>query len=485
VFDDPAEAQHLEHDPTFVPVSAAYPASQGAGYEELVDGRHAVEQPRYEAPITTVPANEFSHPLVPAASTVTMPESTAAVGVTVAPGDPYATMEMPAVAVAAPAAVAVISTPPVTLQANGSIPSPTVSPEAKTVTASSGPDVPRPIGGKTLDEHASFWGSLLGSFGLIWIVYTQLLPFTGRVGFVILWFFAFLAMYAGVSAMGNPSQVVKDRTIAAAIRAGAMIVGLALLSAVLFTFYRGIDALLHVNFFTQDMAGVRPTASLDKGGIIHAIVGSMIEIGIAVLFALPLGVGTAVFMNEVGGPTARAVRTVVEAMTALPSIVAGLFVYTVLIVTLGVSRTGIAAACAIFVMILPIIARASDVVLRVMPGGLREASLALGASKWQTVRMVVLPTVRPGLATALILGIARGVGETSPVLLTSGASTYFNANPFSEPMNSLPLFVFASVRSGEPLFIARGFGAAAVLLGLVLVLFIITRRLARTKVGNR
>ena len=264
-----------------------------------------------------------------------------------------------------------------------------------------------------------------------------------------------------------------------------MIVGLALASAVVFTFWKGIDALVHVNFFTQDMAGVRPTAPLDQGGIIHAIAGSLIEIGIAVLFALPLGVGTAVFMNEVGGPTARAVRTVVEAMTALPSIVAGLFVYTVLIVTLGVSRTGIAAACAIFVMILPIIARASDVVLRVMPGGLREASLALGASKWQTVRMVVLPTVRPGLATALILGIARGVGETSPVLLTSGASSYLNLNPFSEPMNSLPLFVFSSVRSGEPLFIARGFGAASVLLALVLVLFVITRRLARTKVGNR
>jgi phosphate transport system permease protein len=259
----------------------------------------------------------------------------------------------------------------------------------------------------------------------------------------------------------------------------------ALASAIVFTFLRGVEALTHVNFFVEDMSGVRPTSSLDHGGIGHAIVGSMIEIGIAVLFALPLGVGTAIFMNEVGGKSARLVRTVVDAMTALPSIVAGLFIYTVLIVTFGVSRSGFAAACAIFVMILPIIARASDVVLRVMPGGLREASLALGASKWQTVRKVVLPTVRPGLATALILGIARGVGETSPVLLTSGATTFFNFNPFNGPMNSLPLFVFTAVRSGEPLFIARGFGAAAVLLALVLILFVVTRFLARTKVGNR
>jgi phosphate transport system permease protein len=460
--------------------------SAGMSYEESNAGRHADEQQLVAAPIATMSVSEVAYPLAPSASTLTMPESASTAEVTISPADPYATMEIPAVALAAPPESAVVlPAPPATPASGGSTPPQAVSPEPKTARVSSVPDVPRPIGGKTLDEHASFWGALLGSASLVWIIYTQLLPFTGRVGFVILWFIAFLTMYAGVSAMGNPSQVVKDRTIAAAIRAGAMIVGLALLSAVLFTFYRGIDALLHVNFFTQDMAGVRPTAPLDQGGIIHAIVGSMIEIGIAVLFALPLGVGTAVFMNEVGGPTARAVRTVVEAMTALPSIVAGLFVYTVLIVTLGVSRTGIAAATAIFVMILPIIARASDVVLRVMPGGLREASLALGASKWQTVQKVVLPTVRPGLATALILGIARGVGETSPVLLTSGASTYFNANPFSEPMNSLPLFVFASVRSGEPLFIARGFGAAAVLLGLVLVLFVITRRLARTKVGNR
>jgi phosphate transport system permease protein len=341
------------------------------------------------------------------------------------------------------------------------------------------------INAKTQDEILSFWGSLLGSFGLVWVIYSQLLPFTGRVGFVVLWWIAFMAMYAGITAMGNPATVVADRAAAAAVRSGAYIVFSALASAIIFTFLRGVEALTHVNFFVEDMSGVRPTSSLDHGGIGHAIVGSLIEIGIAVLFALPLGVGTAVFMNEVGGNSARLVRTVVDAMTALPSIVAGLFIYTVLIVTFGINRSGFAAACAIFVMILPIIARASDVVLRVMPGGLREASLALGASKWQTVRKVVLPTVRPGLATALILGIARGVGETSPVLLTSGATTFYNFNPFDGPMNSLPLFVFTAVRSGEPLYIARGFGAAAVLLALVLVLFVVTRFLARTKVGSR
>jgi len=121
----------------------------------------------------------------------------------------------------------------------------------------------------------------------------------------------------------------------------------------------------------------------------------------------------------------------------------------------------------------------------VVPGGLREASLALGASRWRTVWTVVLPTARPGLATALILGIARGVGETSPVLLTSGASTFFNVNPVDGVMNSLPLFIFSTVRSGEPIYITRAFAAATVLLALVLALFVAARMLARTNQGNR
>ena len=137
-------------------------------------------------------------------------------------------------------------------------------------------------------------------------------------------------------------------------------------------------------------------------------------------------------------------------MTALPSIVAGLFIYTRLHHRPRLPRSGLAAALAIGVMMLPIIARAADVVLRVVPGGLREASLALGASRWRTVWHVILPTARPGLATAVILGVARGVGETSPVLMTSGAASFLVTNPTNGVMNSLPLYVFTTVRSGEP-----------------------------------
>ncbi len=347
------------------------------------------------------------------------------------------------------------------------------------------PDRPRSIGGRQLDEIVSLLGSLAAALALVWVLYEQILAWSGNVGFFVSYFVVFLGLYAGVTALGNPRIVVFDRCAAAVIAWAAAVVGAALVWVLVYTFREGWAALVHLNFYTHDMAGVGPQAPLTQGGIVHAIVGSVIEVGIAAMFALPLGVATAVYLTEVGGRGSRMVRTVVEAMTALPDILAGLFIYVTLIVGLGVPRSGIAAAAALFIMMLPIIARSAEVQLRVVPGGLREAGLALGASHWATVRLVVLPTAKTGLATALILGVARAVGETAPVLITSGASTFLNLNPFQDPMNSLPLFTFSAVRSGEPLYIARGFGAASVLLACVLMLFTVIRFLARDRSTRR
>jgi phosphate transport system permease protein len=186
-------------------------------------------------------------------------------------------------------------------------------------------------------------------------------------------------------------------------------------------------------------------------------------------------------MCEVGGRGSKYVRTVVEAMTALPEILAGLFVYVVLIVYVGLPKSGIAASIAMAVTMVPIIARAGEVALRVVPSGLREASSALGASHWRTVSKVVLPSARAGLATATILAVARGIGETAVVLITSGASSFMTLNPLKDPMNSLPLFIYTSYISHEPIAITRAFGAGSVLLAMVLVLFVITRLLAPGK----
>lgn len=258
----------------------------------------------------------------------------------------------------------------------------------------------------------------------------------------------------------------------------------ALIFVVVFTLLRGFPALVHANFFFQDMEFAGPLDGLDVGGVAHAIVGTLIQIGIALSISIPLGIVTALFLNEVGGRFARFVRTIVDAMTALPSIVAGLFVYSAIILVFTHQRSGFAAALAITVMMLPIIVRASDVVLRLVAGNLREASYALGASRWRTVWHVVLPTSRSGLVTAVILGTARGIGETSPVLLTSGITNVMNTNPFQGPMISLPLQVFDFVRSPEPNIVARGFGTAAVLLLLVLALFAVARVIGGRGAGS-
>ena len=347
------------------------------------------------------------------------------------------------------------------------------------------PAVRRRTGGARVDDRTIVVGSALAGLTLGWLVCFRLLPWGNPVAYVLTAFVLFLLVVTVATASTSDGPVVADRLAAAVITGGAAVVGIALVTTVVFTFVRGAEALTHPNMYLDDMAGVGPRDPLDVGGVLHAILGSLIQISIAVAVTVPLGIGTAVFMTEVGGRFARVVRTVVEAMTALPSIVAGLFVYTVLILGLGVPRSGLAAAAALSVMMLPIIARAADVVLRVVPGGLREAGLALGSSRWRTVWHVVLPTAKAGLSTAVILGVARGVGETSPVLLTSGAASFVVLNPVGGAMNSLPLFIFSAVRSGEPLYVQRGFAAASILLVLVLVLFVVARRIARPRGPRR
>ena len=299
-------------------------------------------------------------------------------------------------------------------------------------------------------------------------------PLQGAVGWALFAYGLFQAFYALLISISSHRLFVADRLMTVVLYSAGFVLITALVFVVIFTIGRGQAALFNWNFFTETMQLAGPLDPLTVGGIQHAIVGTLIQISIALLITVPLGLAAAIFLNEIGGKFARFVRTISDAMTALPSIVAGLFIYAVLLV-LDTQRSGFAAAAAISVMMLPIIIRAADVVLRLVPGTLREASLALGSSQWETVRHVVLPTSRSGLVTSVILGTARGIGETSPVLLTSGITANFNANPFEGPMISLPLQVFDLVKSPEPNMIARGFGTATVLLLVVLALFTAAR----------
>lgn len=322
-------------------------------------------------------------------------------------------------------------------------------------------------------------GALVGAAGsslaLTWLIFSVVAPFDGRLGFAVVAWLIFVGSYTLLVGFDESGPAVRDKAAAVAVHSLAGLVLLALVLVIVFTANRGREALLHSNFFTQDLSATGPLDPVTRGGILHAMVGTLQQIGLALALTIPIGLTCAVFLTEVPGRFARAVRTVSEAMTALPSIVAGLFVYATFILALGRGKSGLAAALALSVMMLPIIIRAADVVLRLVPASLKEASLALGTSQWRTVWHVTLPTARSGLATAVILGAARGIGETSPVLLTAGFTASLNGNPFSGDQTSLPLAAFFLVASPERSQIARGFGAAATLLLLVLLLFVLAR----------
>ncbi|NUK67495.1 phosphate ABC transporter permease PstA [Streptomyces lunaelactis] len=318
-------------------------------------------------------------------------------------------------------------------------------------------------------------GAAVGSLALTALLFTWIAPFDSILGFVVVTYVFFLGIYAVLVSFDEKSVAVRDKVAAVLWQSLATLLLAALVMVVVYTLWRGKSSLVHLNFFTEAMSRTGPLQPLTEGGVLHAIVGTLEQIAISLAITVPLGLACAVFLNEVPGRYARFVRTIVEAMTALPSIVAGLFIYATVILMLGFDKSGFAAALALSVMMLPIIIRAADVVIRLVPGSLREASYALGASQWRTVWTVVLPTARSGLTTAVILGTARGIGETSPVLLTSGFTPDLNLNPLTGPQVSLPLATFQLVSSPQPNMIARGFGSAALLMALVLLLFIVAR----------
>lgn len=318
-------------------------------------------------------------------------------------------------------------------------------------------------------------GAAVASLCLTGLLYTTLTPFSSAIGFGFVWYAFFIGLYAILTVFDETSQAVRDRLAGVVIRSLAIFVVGVLVFVIGFTLSKGWEVLTYLNFFSDDMSNAGPLDPLIYGGVLHAVVGTLIEIAIALAIVIPLGVMVAVYLSEMPGALSRLVRTIVEAMTALPSIVAGLFVYATLIMIFTKQQSGFAAAIAISIMMLPIIIRSADVALRLVPSTLKEASYALGAGQWSTVKNVTLPTAKSGLATAIILGTARGIGETSPVLLCAGFTAALNLNPFQGPMISLPLATFEFVKSPEPTMIARGFGTALVLLLLVLIMFIIAR----------
>jgi len=239
-------------------------------------------------------------------------------------------------------------------------------------------------------------------------------------------------------------------------------------------------------FFSTDMSKVGPLNP--GGGAFHAIVGTLEQTAIATVVSVPLGILTAVYLHEIGGRMSWLVRFVSDALSGLPSIVAGLLVYTFWVST-GHGFTGVGASMAFVVVMLPIITRTAEEILRTVNPGLRESALALGSPQWRVVAKIVLPTARAGLVTAAILGVARVVGETAPALLTALGSASTNYNPLDGQQSDLPLFVWGLLRQPNEVQVQRAWSGALVLIALVLLLFtlarVISARATRRLGGNR
>jgi phosphate transport system permease protein len=356
---------------------------------------------------------------------------------------------------------------------------------------------PRPPGLASLDEPVvirtvtpedvlTVVGAALGALGLDWIVYERLLPFSGAFGFWTCWYVLFAVFYFAAASMQWNRLMVRDKVVAVLVSTAGVFATAVVADQLGYSLVKSLPAIVHANFWTSTMVSTAFLSPLTSGGMVHALVGSLEQLAIATVLSVPLGITAALFLAEVGGSMARPVRTIVNAMTALPSIIAGLLIYALVVLSFGLGKCGFAAGLAIAIVMLPTVTRASEVVLRVVPGTLREASFALGASHWRTVWKVILPTARSGLATAVVLAMARGVGETAPVLLVSGYSNSMNVDPLHGWQATLPTFIFNNVFVyGEyPDYVERAFGAGFALMIVVVVLFVIARMLGGRRPGE-
>ena len=263
--------------------------------------------------------------------------------------------------------------------------------------------------------------------------------------------------------------------ISTVIGAGAVVAFAPWMSIFFSLIFKGFHG-LYVGYLFHDMRITTPDDELNMGGVGHAIIGSMLMVLIATAITLPLGILSGVYLTEVRGRLTKVVRFVIQSMSGVPSIVAGLFIYTTVIALTG-SFSGFAGALALSVLMLPTVARTAEEVLKLVPEDLRAASYALGARQWRSSLMVVLPTVRSGLTTAAILGVARVVGETAPLLLTALSNNAFKFNPFDGPIASMPMYIFGLLQIGTEYSIARAWSGSLVLMLIVLALFVTARRL--------
>ncbi|GHF70436.1 phosphate ABC transporter permease PstA [Streptomyces thermodiastaticus] len=282
-----------------------------------------------------------------------------------------------------------------------------------------------------------------------------------------------------VAARVEGRRQARDRVATSLVWVCFLVAVIPLASLIWATLRRGVKV-LDGYFLTHSMAGVADTEP--GGGVYHALLGTLEQVGLATVIAVPVGVLTAVYLVEYGrGGLARAVTFFVDVMTGIPSIVAGLFVLSFWILILKMGYSGFAGSLALAILMMPVVVRSTEEMLKLVPRELREASLALGVPKWRTILKVVLPTSLGGIVTGVMLSIARVTGETAPVLLLVWGTNFINANPFSDPQASLPLFIYQQYANsaGAGAAYDRAWAAALTLIAFVMILNLVARGIAR------
>jgi len=306
------------------------------------------------------------------------------------------------------------------------------------------------------------------------ILIVAVTPMKGKLAYFGLFFIAWFIFDSLFINRKKGVKGVRDGLAEKITLLGAVIVSMAVFSILWATLSHGLKG-VNLAFFTQNLRQASLFDPIGKGGILHAIVGTLMLIVIAIIISVPMGILTALYLTEIKGKASGLIQFLVQAMSGVPSVVAGLFIYAAIILNTPLRSSAFLGGLALTILMVPTVTRTAQEVLNLVPRDLREAGLAMGATQWKTVALVVVPAARSGLITATILGVARIAGETAPLLFTVGVFDSYNFNPFKGDQGTIPTVVWAGLLGGTPESIQRAWSAILVLLTLVLIMFVLAR----------
>ena len=357
----------------------------------------------------------------------------------------------------------------------------TVAPTSSPAAPTSTPKPRKPWAATPIDRAKS--AALIFAAALISVGVVAATPLKGKLAYAFVFFVAYVALDFGYNYRKSGSAAGVDSAFRALVTSAVLLAITPIISILVTVWVRGYHG-LHWTLFTKDMHSNAYTDPVNQGGLLHAIIGTFLLVIFAMVIAVPIGILTAIYLTEIRGRFTRPISFLVQAMSGVPSIVAGLFIYAAILLPFTKTLNGIQGSLALAILMIPTVARTSEEVLKLIPSELREAGVALGGTQWRSVAMVVVPAAKSGLITAMILGVARVAGETAPLLLLTGGSGTKNFNMFSQSMGSLPNYIWQCFGAGTAESITRAWSGILVLLVIVVLLFAAARTLGNRKVGK-